>query len=53
MTPVNLFDRSLISYALGKRERPVGSGRRCLGAEETQQSASCDETSCYRADKQT
>jgi hypothetical protein len=36
MPPVNLFNRSLISYALCKRQRFVGSFRRRFGTEEGQ-----------------
>ena len=37
MTPVNFLNRALISYALFKRESPLGNFRRRFGREESQQ----------------
>ncbi len=56
MTPVNFLNRSLISYSIGERKSrawEMGSLRRRFSMEESQQSATCDETSRHRADKQT
>ena len=46
MTPINVLNRSLISYTLCKRQRVPRNRRRCFGTEESQQCSSDDGTYC-------